>query len=239
LGSERFDLVYGLPNVRAAAVCRRGGLHQLGASQRYVKVLRWLHLLARYMPAGAAALLCTLAEPGRRLYEGVRRLANRPVLHSRVAAWDDPAIDAIWARRPRDLLLSERSASMLAWRFADATGKPWRLCIASDSDGVPQGYVVWRLQDRVAEVGDVFAAMPTRHLTPLLLSFFRMASAEEAASVSMEFTGPSHLVACLRRAGMTHRGDPSPVFAVPPREGATLVVNADRWYLTRFDNDAD
>lgn len=239
LGRERFDLVYGLPNESAAAVCRRGGLRQIGSSQRYVKVLRWQHLLARHMSAGAATLLSTLAEPLRRLYEGVRRLGTRPLLRGRSAAWSDPAIDDIWARRSTELLLSERTASMLAWRFADAPGASWRLCIASDSGGVPQGYVVWRLIDGIAEIGDLSAADPAHHLAPVLLCFFGIAAAEGAVTVSMEFTAAPQLLAGLKKAGMVPRGSAGPVFTVPPADGEEAVADADRWYLTRFDNDSD
>ena len=72
LGSERFDLVYGLPNPSATAVCRRGGLRQIGAVQRYVKVLRWQYLLARRVPSWMAHLLSALVEPARRIQAGAR-----------------------------------------------------------------------------------------------------------------------------------------------------------------------
>lgn len=239
LGSERFDLVYGLPNPSATAVCRRGGLRQIGAVQRYVKVLRWQYLLARRVPSWMAHLLSALVEPARRVFETARRAVNLPWLHWRECGWSEPALDSIWSRRPADLLLSERSAAMLDWRFGDAPGAPWRLGIAADAGGTPQGYVVWRLHDRVAEVGDVFAVDPARHLAPVLLCFFGAAAGEGAASVSVEFAGPPALLSCLHRAGMAPRGQPSPVFDVPPREGAEPAVEADRWYLTRFDNDSD
>lgn len=239
LGLERFDLVYGLPNASAAAVCRRGGLRQVGAVQRYVRVLRWQYLLARRVPAWSARILSALAEPGRRVAEIARRLAARPWLYGRDATWNDPDLDSIWSRRTADLLLSERSGAMLGWRFGHAVGAPWRIRIAADSRGTPRGYVVWRVHDGMAEIGDVFAADPTRHLTPLLLCFFRAAAAEGAESVSMEFSGPPALLSCLRRAGMVPRGQPSPVFDVPLSEGGEPVVEADRWYVTRFDNDSD
>lgn len=238
---ERFELTYGLPNASATAVCTRGGLRRVGMIRRHVKVLRWQHLLARHMPTWMAIVLCVLTHPLRMLHSRLRQLAARPRLHCREADWTDPAIEMIWSRRPADLLLSERTAAMLAWRFGRDVRDGWKLSIAADGAGQPCGYVVWRLQSSVIEIGDVFASDPAHQLAAVLLSFFPEAAKTGASSVSMEFAAPPALVERLRRAGMRVRDEPSPVFEVPQREGKGPAQAGDvrPWYLTRFDNDAD
>lgn len=237
LGRERFDLTYGLPNQKAAAVLARAGLKRLGMVQRFAKPLRSRARLADRMPAALAAGLAPLVDGLLRLHDGWRSIGLRPRLQCREVAWAAADVDALWARRPAALLLSERSTAMLRWRFGMPERGGWRLSLACDDGGQLRGHVVWRLIDGFAEIGDFFTDAPDELTAALMLAFTRQARRAGAASISVTFFGRGAVVQALRRSGMALRPQQAPLFTLPGGDAA--LGEPDRWYLTSFDNDAD
>ena len=237
LAGERFDLVYGLPNTKAAAVLARAGLKRLGLVQRYAKPLRSRQQLAQRIPAVLARVLAPVVDGGMWLKDLWRSLTVRPTLQCREASWADSDLDDLWARRPAGLLLSERSGAMLRWRFAAPERGDWRLSLARDADGRVRGHMIWRLTEGFAEIGDFFSDDPDRLTASLLLAFTREARRAGAASLSVLFFGREPVVRGLRQAGLSPRPQQAPLFTLPAGDAA--LAETERWYLTSFDNDAD
>lgn len=237
LAAERFDLTYGLPNQKAAAVLARAGLKRLGMVQRYAKPLRSQVQLAQRLPGFLAHLLAPAVDAAMALQDAWRALTLRPALRCSDAAWNDPAVDALWSRRPASLLLSERSSAMLRWRFGSPERGVWRLSLARDGNGAVRGHVVWRLTDGFAEIGDFFSDDPGRLTAALLLAFTSEARRAGATSVSAMFFGHEAVARALRQAGFSARPQQAPLFTLPGSDAA--LADSDRWYLTSFDNDAD
>jgi len=237
LGAERFDLTYGLPNRKAAAVLARAGLKRLGTVRRYARPLFSRPLLAQRLPTWLADLLAPMVDAALGMRDAWHSAALRPRLECSATGWDDPAIDELWSRRPDSLLLSERSGAMLRWRFGAPERGDWRLCMARDRDGDARGYVVWRLTDGFAEVGDFFSPDPDACTAPLMLSFSRLARRERANSVSVTFFGSEQVAQRLLASGMALRPHEAPLFTLPG--GVPELESPGRWYLTSFDNDAD
>src|SRR5690606_19934502 len=148
-----------------------------------------------------------------------RALRQGTRLRCEPMAWGDAALDAaieaIWAQRPRELLLSERSASMLRWRFAAEGRGAWRLCLARDAAGAPCGYVVWRLHRGFAHVGDFFSTDLARWTGPLMLAFSALARRGGARSVSVSFLGTGDVVRALQASGLALRQQDAPLFKLP------------------------
>lgn len=237
LGQARFDLTYGLPNQKAAAVLARAGLRRLGLVQRFAKPLRSREQLAQKLPGALAAALAPLVDALLRLDDVRRSLICRPRLSCREVAWAEAELDALWSRRSPALLLSERGTDMLRWRFGAPERGGWRLNIAGDAGGSTRGYVVWRLQGRFVEVGDFFSDAPDELTAPLMLAFARQARGAGAASVSVSFFGRAAVAQGLRRSGMALRPQQAPLFKLPGADAA--LDDPECWYLTGFDNDAD
>jgi hypothetical protein len=237
LAGERFDLTYGLPNQKAAAVLARAGLRRLGLVQRYAKPLRSGLQLAQRLPRALAGVLAPFVDGAMRLQDLWRSFTVRPRLQCAEAAWADADLDALWARRPASLLLSERSGEMLRWRYGLPERGRWRLSLARDNQGTVRGHVVWRLVDGFAEIGDFFTDDPDRLTTALLLAFASEARRAGAASISAMFFGREAVARGLRLAGLLPRPQQAPLFTLPADEAAW--ADPDRWYLTSFDNDAD
>lgn len=239
LGIERFDLVYGLPNAKAAAVCSRAGLVKIGQSLRYAKLLRLGDRLDTRVPRWARRIARAAVDAALQLGDVWRLLTIRPALRCLATTWDDPAVNAIWANRPDDMLLSERTSRMLAWRFGSGVSNGWQICKAVDKQGRACGYVVWRPQGDVAEVGDFFDSFKLKGTSMLMLAFAAFARRHGLNSLSVEFFGAPEVVLQLQRAGLARRGDERQIYRVPVPAGLQEVTAPQGWYCTRFDNDAD
>ncbi len=234
---QDFDFCFGIPNPRAAPLFRVAGLLLLGQLQRYAAPLRSLSLLARHMPMWAARLAAPIADLALHLQSHVRWLVQGSRLRCTPADWEDPAIAAIWAARPAGLMLSERSALMLRWRFGQPGRDPWHLCLARDAAAKAVGYVVWRERQDFVEVGDFFTTQAAASTAALMLAFVRFASARAASSVSLEFMGAAALASQLLKAGLRLRPEAMPVFV--SAKAIKLANSVDQWYCTAFDADAD
>jgi hypothetical protein len=241
LAQAGHDITYGLPNDRAATVCTRAGLRPLGSVQRYAKPLASREKLDQRVPAWLAMFVAPLVDRALTLRDSMRGSKLGLRLTCRSCSWNDPALDDVWARRRPELLLSDRSAAMLRWRF-DGSRLPqstprWEVCVAHDASSAVQGYVVWRQTDGFIEVGDFFVKDVALHLAPMMLGFARYAKRHHAVSVSVEFFGDPRVVQGLLAAGLHVRPDQTPVFigaATPP-----ALTDPSLWYFTAFDNDAD
>ncbi|MFT3665109.1 hypothetical protein [Piscinibacter sp.] len=238
---QGFDLVYGLPNRKAAAVCARAGLVKVAQVHRYVKLLQTRERFASRLPSPAASAasvladgLLTLADQGRRWGQAWRWAGVE-------LAWGDGRaaafVDAVWARRRAGLLLSERSSALLAWRFDGGRRGGWRLCGVADAAGTPVGWAVWRPEGNDAEIGDFFVADPMNDAAASLTVVAAELRRQGLAGISMEMLAPPAVEAALLAAGMSRRDDAMPVFARVAPSG--VLPQAGHWYLTRFDNDSD
>jgi hypothetical protein len=239
LAGSAESLLYALPNQKSAAVCKRAGLGAMGELSRYARVVSGRHPLVAKWSRALRPISAPLATMALTVFDGFRSLRLRPMLRYESAAFDDPAIDILWARRSRELLLNERTSTMLRWRYNRATTDTWQLCLARDATGDVAGTVVWRLRDGIAEVSDFFSTTPARLTATLLHGFSRHARGAGAHGVSLEFFGQSDVVRELNRAGFKVRSEPTPVVVgiLPPT--LAELRDRERWYLTSFDNDAD
>lgn len=237
IGTERFDLVYGLPNPKAAPVCARAGLKRLGMVQRYAKPMASREHLARHLPGWLVSWCAPFVDLGMAGRDALRSVRNPTRLACSPAHWNDPALDELWSHRPATTLLSERSGRMLQWRFGVEGRGEWQLCLAHDNSARVCGYVVWRNVRGFIEVGDFLAREQVSLIKPLMLAFAGMVRHTKAPSISVEFFGSSKVVAQLREAGLVARPGQAPIFAGAATPATFLSPEA--WYLTSFDNDAD
>jgi hypothetical protein len=235
--TSRFDMAYATPNTKAAAVVMRAGLQYLGDMSRHAKPVATLEPLADRMPRLLARLVSPPLDLLLSLANTVRRWRAPPALACHPAAFDDAVFDSLWAARPADTVLSERSSRMLQWRFTGRARGDAQACIARSADGQARGYVVWRARHGFFEVLDFLCADPGRDTAALMLAFTHMARRLGCKSVSVEFFGAPAVAEQLRRAGFVRRPETLPVYAAAPAEPA--LIDPAQWHFTRFDDDTD
>lgn len=237
-GHARFDFIYGIANPNSGAICKRAGMKKLGTLSRFATVLRSKRHAAKRTHPAVAALIAPFIDAWLWASNTRRHLSNPGRLKLCAASFADPRIAQAWEQRPRELLLSNRDAPMLSWRFARPGHATWSICLSHGRDGCCVGWIVWRLHNDVAEVGDVFSTKPSTMTTPLLTAFNRFARARGADSVSLEFLGNAQVRRAIQSAGyFTLPDGGQPVFISDP--DAKGPSNLSSWYFTGFDNDAD
>ncbi len=227
-GAERAEVLYGLPNTRSLPICKRAGLHAVGHKTLYAGVLSSAHPHVNRLPRP----MRPLARAAGRIALAVahRWDSGPPGWHCREEPLASPHLDRLWGRRDPSLLTSERSATMLAWRFQDdGRPAPWRLSLVVDQGQVPQGYVVWSMHEGVMEIGDFFLPAPRCQTRALWRTFMAWARHQGGHSIWLEFLGPPEVHAQLLQAGLRQRG-----------QGAVLMGAASSEcpeFVTLFDSD--
>jgi hypothetical protein len=135
--SDRFELLYALPNAMSGAICRRAGFRPVGYLLRHVRLLRYGPYLPRVLPgvlarAGGALLDGALAA-GRRL-----RAPWRVALHAAWADTVDPRMQALWENSDRGMALSSvRTSAMLEWRLLGLPAAQRRFLLVGAHDDAP------------------------------------------------------------------------------------------------------
>jgi hypothetical protein len=234
-GRQRFDLVLGFPNEKSLAVSTRAGLREAGRLMRYGKLLHTRFLLRRKLPVAVAWLLSLPLDVAIAAWDFVRPLRWSAGLAWQATTTADPALDQIWQLRPDHLLLADRSARALSWRFA-GDSVPAQLWIARDRHAQPVGYVLWSTEANTVVLRDFLCTGPTQRLGALLASFCWHIRRTRAAAVSIEFIGAQDVHAAIADAGFIAKADTLPVTGVDAA-GQTPVPT--HWYMTPFDRDND
>lgn len=237
-GHARFDFIYGIANPNSGAICKRAGMKKLGTLSRFATVLRSKRHAAKRTHPALATLIAPLIDTWLWAANTRRHLGNPRRLKLCAATFSDPRIAQAWQDRPRELMLSNRDAHMLSWRFARTGHSAWSICLSHNRDGRCVGWVVWRLHNGVAEVGDVFSTAPLTMTTALLAAFNRFARAQGADSVSLEFLGNAQVRRAIQRAGYFSLPDGGQPVFISDRH-ARAPNSLSNWYFTGFDNDAD
>ncbi len=238
IGRSRFDFVYGIANPKSAAICKRAGMTKLGAMAQFTAVLRTRRQLDKRLPGTASALLAPWLDLGLYGIRTARRWGTLKRITLHECSLQDERMASAWSRRPAEQMLSNRSPSMLSWRFGEPHDSPWRTCVGLDGNGQSQGWVIWRMHQETAEIGDFYSTDPSAWSTALLHAFKRHAAKAGAESVSLEFLGAAGVHTAIKRAGFFELKAPGhPVFYCDGLEKAPPTLA--HWYLTAFDNDAD
>lgn len=242
-GLQRFGLLYGFPNPRAAAVFRRVGYREVTQLVRYVRVLRSGDYLAARLPRALKAvlprvLLRRVGDIADRLVQQLRRARTAP--HARCEWQEQPwaSIDTVWQRRQEpDGLVTIRDSAFVRWRLADAPQSRVRFLVALDrATGDPEAWIGCEAVDGVMIVRDFWSIDGIGgRMAALLDSLAGQARAAGCGSMSLEFQGAPAATAAIRRAGFVAR-TARPVYAIASAESAVSPESV-RWHMTSADED--
>lgn len=235
-GSQRYQLLYGFPNLRAAAITRRAGHELIGNMRRYVRVLRhgpYLH--RKGMPDALARSLgwCLDRAAGSR-----RRLRK---LRARQIRWDwthqaDPRFDSLWkASDHGDGLLQIRDAAMARWRFDQCPLIDTHYLLATDrASGDLHAWFAVHAKGDMLDVLDYWSTDALAGLTSSFVDGLLSAAQRRGhAAVSFEFAGPAARLHGWRQAGFVAR-DQRPIYA---RLSASGDIRDHAIHFTAADED--
>ena len=229
------DMIYGLPDVKAAPVFRRLGASVEFASGSYVRVLRsgiYASRLFPRIPAALVRVVCWVADRVRIALvwaacrsSGLRTSWQRGIPES---------LEALWARTAAhpELATGVRDREFLQWRF-DASRDEWLVLTVTQRNNT-LGYFVCRREGSELQVFDLLVE-PRDAATMPLLALSLAAWAIEVRSVRIVFGGFRNVQIALGRAGFKLR-DQRPCFLMQQSAGVARRLPVG-WWLTRADED--
>ncbi|MDB4881386.1 MAG: hypothetical protein JWL95_152 [Gemmatimonadetes bacterium] len=234
---RRFDLLYGFPNPKAAAVFKRVGYSQLGELVRYVRVLRYRGFLERKMPSAAARPLGWALDAASRLHAAAASRGRRRLS----AEWRDAVdsrVDRLWSCSEHGAaLIAPRNAAFLRWRFDQAPVPRIRYLLLGDRRG--DALLAWFAcegEGSTLHVRDFWSVDAARSIgRPFIGALLRAADREGYASVSVEYAGAASRRRGWLKAGFVARTS-RPVFGKWWR-GADAAGGEDNLHLTSADQD--
>lgn len=226
-GGKRFELMYGFPNPKAAAVFRRVGYEPLSRIVRHARVLRHGDYTRRRLPA-------PLAVPAGWLLDAMDRCRPRAWRGGLRGRWQDQADERLGALWSPALAghgpIAIRDLAFLQWRFDASPLIQVRYLVVEDAGGNAQAWFACEPRGKVLHVRDLWSrrggADPSR---AELATLSRAAREAGYGSVSVEFAART-ADGMWREAGFTAR-ESRPVFWHPSN-----TVEAPSW-LTAVDED--
>jgi hypothetical protein len=230
-------IVFGMPNENSDAVVQRAGYRRIGSIVRHARVLRSSEYFSRHVPRWLARIAGAAADLVR---------APLHILRSRRASgfaptWidrPDARFDDLWKRAcATGLMIGERDARFLTWRFADSPMSPHRFLVLESGDArTLAAYAACSVVDNRLHVRDFLAdrAIPGAGIR-LFVEVARAAWLAALTSVSVEFFGDPEVRRHIRDAGWVQREERGFYASF---EGRPELLQESRWYITRADEDA-
>jgi hypothetical protein len=237
---EHFDLGYGFPNAKAAAVYRRVGYLELGAMRRYVRVLRpGPFLERRFGESGPVRAIATLADHAVATADRLRALPVRGFELTWLETFDE-RFDRLWRE---GLWLApiacERTASFLTWRFGRQPGRRyWVAALVDRASRHLRAYAVVRTSGPVAEIADLFGVGVTE-LDILMRALLPALHELGFQSATMRFFGIPELPVLLGRHGFMVRPETRMIaLAYGPKLDIPGIEDPASWFVTDLDEDS-
>lgn len=245
---EGRQLVYAFPNRESEPILRRAGYRRLGTVQRWFKPLRCQRILQKRLHH---PLVRAAAKPVSLAIDAVLTVKScetwccrRPAeIHVRVADRFDASFDRLWQTASRQFpLIGERTADYLSWRFGQSPGGHFQAFCIDNACQEMQAYVIYTCRDGVAHVTDMLF-IDAGSLNRLLAEFLRHLRRQKAEAVVLVYLGPRVIAETLKAFGFWQR--PSLWNAMVtadwnrPGGNPSLLLDEERWFLTRADIDTD
>lgn len=232
-GMRRFDVLYGFPNPKAAAVFKRVGYAKLGEIVRHARVLRHARYVARRLPGILAPFAGAVLDARAWLRDAWRRRGAERL----DATWTDRAdarFDALWARSPHgDALVAVRDAAFAQWRFdASPLANTRYLLLTDPVDNSLRAWFACQVEDEVLHVRDFWSDDAAGGIGAAYVdALLRAARTARHVAVSVEYAGADAKLAGWHANRFIERSR-RPVFGRMHEGGAEIEL-----HLTSADED--
>jgi hypothetical protein len=145
------------------------------------------------------------------------------------------SFDSLWDKVAKDkLILTERNASFLKWRFYDHPDM--KFTVASfQEDGEMVGYVIYNMQQETCVVYDMIV-LKNKDIKPIIMLLIKsLAMSKNAYSVKIMMNQKHPYAAFLKRAGFINRKSGAVFQAYNPFN--RLILDDCTWFVTACDKD--
>jgi hypothetical protein len=237
----RFDVLYGFPRPKAAAVCKLAGYKEGGELIRRVKVLRHEKYVARFLPRPLAVPVGRLLDLAFRIGDIVRRPGRRTVPFAEWTDTVDPRMGELWENTDHgDGWTTVRDTEALRWRFDRLLSTRRRYLLLGNVRGGPLS--AWFACDThprdasMLTINDFWSSDGVHAIDPRAIrTLCRAARDEGFHALELRFTGSEQAHASWASEGFAERGrQPLFVLWLDPDLAGDLV---GKMHITDIDND--
>ena len=231
------ELLYGYPNKAGIQVFQRVGHKVVGEVSHWAKPLRASYKIREFVQNPALAELAGLAVDAVFWADDARLLADRPLaLSTEITRRADARFDDLWARAaPPRLIMGERSAAYLNWRYADfKTAEHAFFCLIERRTGRLAGYVAYAIEGRKATVADLFCADMDRDVAPLLLRFAVRMRLSGVDFISLSYIGDAAFERQLEALNFMRASGSRPLVVYSkglPEDLKDEILDPRRWFM--------
>lgn len=233
---------YGLPNPQALPLLRRVGFKTIGSVQQWTQPLRSRSLLERRLGGPSASVLAPFADAGMLALRLLRATRRRRGYHGEDIGRFDGRFDSLFnAVREEHVLIGDRSANFLSWRFGSSPHADHRIFgLADKRSGELAAYIVYHRSGTRVIIDDLLCRDSAGTLDTLLLTFASRQHRTGAETIAVTFFGSSLVSRALKRNGFSLRDDASdPFVAYAPADSEIedTIMAQENWWFFLADND--
>jgi len=236
----RVDFLYANPNERMEVIHAKVGHQPVGRMIRHARVLRSATYLGDRLKSRAVGTLAGgIVDPLLGLSQRIR--TPRATYHTRLleATGFDERFDELFEQAAAGLpIVGVRDRRYLQWRYADNPIYESEVLVAEEGDRL-RGYLVFRVEDGVGHIKDLFPPGDPHVARDLLAAAYRIGRRSGLISLSTSVLEGSPLSPALRENGFRPRSDGSRMFAyaADDRPWHDAVTRSDSWFMIEGDRD--
>lgn len=234
------ELLFGYPNAKSLPIFKRVGYRVAGETSTWVKPLR-----AGYKVRSVAPALAPLAAPAALALAALDRLRGLRAGRLGDTCGDadaGPLEEALFEaeRTAGGLVLGEKTAAYVAWRYRDfTTADHGTFRAAAPGSERLEGWAAYARDGGKAFLRELALASPAS-AEATLLALARHLRGAGVDSLSVTCLAPSRVTAALRRAGFFLRPERRAVVvhaATVPEALRAAVLDPARWFMLEGDLD--
>jgi len=222
------DFRYGFPSKQAEVISKHYGFEKIAEFTRLVKVLRSGNYLKRVVKqrflAGAISIPADF----------LLRLRSMNILWAsgNVFQYDSlensyHLVDRLWNQiTQQNLLMGERNSEYLDWRYFKCPTSKYKVFRLRDKDNALQGVMVYRLQNKRAEIVDLICPdyEDSTIIHSLLINFEKYCFSIPVDSIGISIIGSKRIIQHLLSMGYSHRKYLTPSVFVKTGQNKDLLA---------------
>jgi len=200
IASKEFDILFGMPNQKAAGIQLRAGFKELGNASSFLKIFHSRSILRSYSNP-----LLYSAWPLFDIFFKLKttRLKFRRESRAEIDNKFDEKIDSLWDNYNRILgFAGKRDSQYLKFRFEKNPYKTYHIFKLPEKDSENlKGYIVYRVKNNIIQIADFFAKDLSDSLTELFESFSAYCMKHKYDAISLLFLDKTKYSKIFRKLG--------------------------------------
>jgi len=231
-----FDFIYGFSPPAAYTAQIKAGFKFIGNAIRMVRPLKTASIIEKQKGKTVATLFSPLLDTTLQIIDNFTFITKsflKPNFSCCILDHFDERFDNLWHKAPKNgLIIGERTASYLNWRYMKSPYHKHKTFILQDKKEKILGYIIYSLIDDKALIYDIYAE---NQYSILLLNFIKLMRKTGICSISFTLIENNPLVKHLKSSFFLKREEPLKIIIF----NSNITQSFSNWYLVAGDKDTE